>query len=268
MKLEQEANGYASIRPWDRSAHPEEGSYWHKNPAANSCLKSATHGEVIHIALTDDAGDDRCRCAARFMARVELTETTALGLLHFLRHLDGVVLSVYLIARRVNTDLLKLDWLVAGSGEAEEVPTYRFPRLHCWSFNFNEEFNESTELIPSIPRFFFSPHFHTVQLGGIWRQPIAAQMEKIMAVSRQTRLAKELELASYLDSEGIDHVVQHLQQEMVELKTCVPHILFYVKDVPLEEWPSSFPPREADSLVPYRWGTWWRHEIDEGYESE
>lgn len=233
---------------------------------AGQCLvKSAQPEEVVHISLTDIDGDYGHH-TARFMAQAELTEATALGLLHLLRHLGGVVLSVGLNARRVNTELLKLDWLGEKSDDEEGVLTHhQLPRLHCWSLEFHEEL--SAELIPCIPRFFLPSHFHTVRLRGIWQQPIAAQLEKIMAVSSRTRVVKELELASYLNSEGIDHVVRYFQQEAVDLKMCVPHIFFYVKDAPLTVWPSSCPPREAGLVVPYEWGVgWWKCDTAEGYE--
>ena len=174
-----------------------------------------------------------------YLAQNQLTEVTALGLLHLLRHLSDTVLVHVEMEVYLNWDLLQPDRLVFDDGSPSQ-----FPRLKCLKLSLEE--GMSAELIPNINRLF--SHCSTVNLkGGL----LPRLLDKLTAVSSGPGGVAMLEFYdSQLTAEEIDSVVHYFQKrELPNLHLLVPRIAFFVEDIPLEDWPSSCLPKETGETM-------------------
>lgn len=234
---------------------PDRTDFWHNNPAANTCqcqeelqwvasrlagqciLENGDPKAIVDIILTK-CGDDRWSVC--FGVRNRLTPATALGFLHFMRHLSHVqiILTDMEWSPTFNWDLVQPGGFVTGSRL-----THQFPRLHCHRLWIDEYF--CTQLIPRIGRFF--QRCHELWLGI---EAIPTLLKLVTNSPNQDGVVKKLNFGyGYFNFEDIDFVVQYFQQEPVNLELCVPSFSFH----PLEnikEWPVTCFPREAGQTVP------------------
>lgn len=96
----------------------------------------------------------------------------------------------------------------------------------------------------------------TQRFGIRYREVTTRLLAEITDISGREGHVKKLEFFFLHNSDEVDLTVRYFQRERVNLELCLPHIAFStLVSIPLEEWPSSIPPREEGLVVPYN-GHW------------
>lgn len=202
-----------------------------------------------------------------FKVRNRLTETTALGLLHFLHHLRDVAIEIvrFDCVEELRASGSRLPLQAASSHHntlfrqlCSAVGTLgggRF-RLHCHTLH--SYFAPSLECVWEMSDLF---HFHTLYglssptVGG----PLLNEALHVLAFARRgtarqhikcIQLCCELTLPDLLPHNRIDHVVRYFQLlEVYDFKQCTPSIHIAVEAGLECSWPSTCP-REAGVMLP------------------
>lgn len=239
-------------------AHRVEYPYWHKKVDFKACdcpeqeLRAAAEhlagqhivlGAFVHSAICIYTKEADCpREIMLFMARNSLTKITALGFLHFLRHLSedsGVLLNVNPIrpgATHFNWRLIQQDGLVKGT-------RYRLPILRCGALMFDNSSNG--EFLSCIARFYS----HCCVLYEVSLPKQLEDVPKAMENSGMGNVGPvvRLQFQGLINTQAINSLIRYFHQECAfDLRRYVPHVVFpRVKG----EWPDACP-RAAPVLVP------------------
>lgn len=160
------------------------GVYWHNHTKAIVCpcleeIREASRKlvgqcitpyrgkkDMVSLTVVTDGHPETL-----FLARNKLTQATALGFLHLLRHLSdetGAVLTdmnpdidypsyYYICPSGRRRERFEFNWsLVNSRGFVRGGSTYKFPKLHCNNLHLNTRL--STTLLKGVNRFFSRVH--------------------------------------------------------------------------------------------------------------
>lgn len=279
----------------DHELNPEWPLYWHEYTPANSCpcleeLREASRqligecivrevgpGEDCYIRInftsttySSNVGDDYFERSMAFMAQPVLTEATALGLLHLLRHLSSqagcVITDLNPNDSYRDYDRVNLNWDLAQPLEGLEWDRdgHRFPRLHCGELNYccmklEEDFpRQAARLFSKI---------HTIRE---LRLPIEEPSQiptliqaiesggGILGLKRMEFECSPNDISlTRLNADGVNATINYfLNAETVDRNSCIAHVTLPARISP-NEWPSSCP-RESGVRTKSRHGkeTW------------